>query len=217
MYGYPEQKRRDWGVIVAGILLVICAFVCLLMPGITLVTITLIAGAGFLVSGVMDIIEYVRFRKVMMLSGWALAYAILDVIVGLMFLVHPLAFSVVLPWLIGMFFVVFGIFEIVAALKGRNVGAPLWGWAVFSGIVGILCGITFFASPATLAIFVALFMIMRGAHAFGVWMECRAHADVAQGGPMRESARGGMLQSNNGNPTEGPGMGPSDFVGREDA
>ena len=148
------EKKRDWGVIVAGVLLVICAFVCLLMPGVTLVTITMIAGAGFLVSGIMDVIEYARFRKQLMLSGWVLAYAILDILIGAMFLLHPLAFSVVLPWLIGGFFIVFGVFEIVMAM---------WGWAVFSGVVGVLCGLTFFLSPATLSIFIALFMIMRGA------------------------------------------------------
>ena len=101
------EKKRDWGVIVAGVLLVICAFVCLLMPGVTLVTITMIAGAGF--------------------------------------------------------FIVFGVFEIVMAVRGRSAGMPMWGWAVFSGVVGVLCGLTFFLSPATLSIFIALFMIMRGA------------------------------------------------------
>ena len=98
-----------------------------------------------------------------MLSGWVLAYAILDILIGAMFLLHPLAFSVVLPWLIGGFFIVFGVFEIVMAVRGRSAGMPMWGWAVFSGVVGVLCGLTFFLSPATLSIFIALFMIMRGA------------------------------------------------------
>lgn len=157
------EKKRDWGAMLAGILLLICAIVCLLMPGITLVTITLIAGAGFLVSGVLDIIEYARMRRVLMMSGWALAYAVLDILVGIMFLVHPMAFAVVLPWLIGGFFMVFGVFEIAAALRARSAGMPLWGWAVFSGVVGVLCGLTFFLSPSTLSIFIALFMIMRAA------------------------------------------------------
>ena len=139
------EKKHDWGTIVAGVLLVVCAFVCLLMPGVTLVTITMIAGAGFLV------------------SGWVLAYAILDILIGAMFLLHPLAFSVVLPWLIGGFFVAFGVFEIVMAVRGRSAGMPMWGWAVFSGVVGVICGIMFFLNPAMLSIFIALFMVMRGA------------------------------------------------------
>ena len=36
-------KKHDWGLIVAGILLVVCAFFFLVAPGLTLVTITAIA------------------------------------------------------------------------------------------------------------------------------------------------------------------------------
>ena len=90
-------KKHDWGLIIAGIPLVLCALLFLIAPSLTLVTITAIAGAAFLVSGIFDIANYVRFRSTMSLSGRALAYAILDIIIGLMFLIHPLAFSAVIP------------------------------------------------------------------------------------------------------------------------
>lgn len=156
-------KKHDWGLIVAGILLVLCAFFFFLAPGLTLVTITAIAGAAFLVSGIFDIVNYVRFRKVMNLSGWALAYAILDIVIGLMFILQPLAFAAVIPWVIGAFFIVFGVFEIIGSFKIRNSGASMWGWMLFSGIVSALCGLTFFVAPASFSIFLSLFIIMRGA------------------------------------------------------
>lgn len=155
-------KKHDWGLIIAGVLLVLCALLFLVAPGLTLVTITAIAGAAFLVSGIFDIINYVRFRSVMNLSGWALAYAILDIIIGLMFLVHPLAFAAVIPWVIGAFFVVFGVFEIIGSFKIKKAGAPMWGWMLFSGIVSALCSVTFFAMPAALSIFLSVFILMRG-------------------------------------------------------
>lgn len=155
-------KKRDWGLIVAGILLVVCAFFIMLMPGLTLVTLTAIAGAGFLVSGIFDIVNYVRFHKQMNLSGWAIAYAVLDIILGLMLLLHPLALAGVIPWIVGIGFVVFGIFEIVGSIKIKGTGAPLWGWMLFSGIISVLCGITFFVNPATFSIFLAVFVLMRG-------------------------------------------------------
>ena len=156
-------KQHDWGLIVAGVLLILLAAFFVLAPGLTLATIALIAGAGFLVSGVFDIVFYARNSRILGLSGWTLAYAVLDVVIGLMFLLHPLALSGVIPWIVGLFFVVFGCFEIAAALRVRKLGTSLWGWMLFSGIVGVLCGITFFASPATFVIFLALFVVMRGA------------------------------------------------------
>ena len=43
-------KRHDWGLVVAGVLLVALALFFTVAPGLTLVTITAIAGAGFLVA-----------------------------------------------------------------------------------------------------------------------------------------------------------------------
>ena len=140
----------------------VCAFFFLVAPGLTLVTITAIAGAAFLVSGVFDIINYVRFHKVMNLSGWAIAYAVLDIVIGLMFLIHPLALAGVIPWMIGAFFIIFGVFEIVGSFTVKKTGVPLWGWMLFSGIVSVLCGLTFFVWPAALSIFLSVFILMRG-------------------------------------------------------
>ena len=112
-------RKHDWGLIVAGILLVLCAFFFVVAPGLTLVTISAIAGAAFLVSGIFDIINYVRFHKVMNLSGWAIAYAVLDIVIGLMFLIHPLAFAGVIPWVIGAFFIIFGAFEVGGSFRIR--------------------------------------------------------------------------------------------------
>ena len=71
-------NKHDWGLVIAGVLLVICSMFFLFAPGLALVTITVIAGAAFLVSGIFDIVNYFRFRRAMDLSGWALAYGALD-------------------------------------------------------------------------------------------------------------------------------------------
>lgn len=155
-------KKHDWGLVVAGVLLIACAFFFMFAPGLTLVTITAIAGAGFLVSGIFDIINFVRFRKNMNLSGWTIAYAVLDILLGLMLLLHPLAFAGVIPWVIGFGFVIFGVFEAVASFKIKGAGVPMWGWMLFSGIISVLCGLMFFFSPASFVFFLAAFVVMRG-------------------------------------------------------
>ncbi len=155
-------RKHDWGLVIAGILLILCSFIFIAMPTLSLVTMTAIAGAAFLVSGVFDIINYVRFHKSMNLSGWVIAYAVLDILIGFMFLAQPVALAAVIPWIVGAFFIVFGVFEIVGSFSVKKMGISLWGWTLFSGIVGVLCGLTFFFSPATLILFLAVFVIMRG-------------------------------------------------------
>lgn len=156
-------NKHDWGLVIAGVLLIVCSIFFLAAPGLALVTITLTAGAAFLVSGVFDIVNYFRFHKAMNLSGWALAYAALDIVLGILFFVNPLVSAGAIAWFIGAFFIVFGVFEAIGAFKVRNLGVPMWGWMLFSGIVGALCGLTFFIAPAMLGIFLSAFILMRGA------------------------------------------------------
>lgn len=156
------QHKHDWGLVAAGALLIVCSFIFLVAPDITLVTITAIAGAAFLVSGVMDLVNYFRYRKVADLSAWAVVYAICDFVIGGMLLLHPLLYSAVIPWVVGVFFVAFGVMEIFGSVQMHKSGASAWGWMLFSGIVSILCGVMFFAAPASLSIFLSVFVLMRG-------------------------------------------------------
>lgn len=142
----------------------ILALFITLFPGLTLATITAILGAGFLLSGILDAVGYVRLKgtTVASPSPWMIVYAILDIIIGVMLLLHPFVFSGVVSWLVGIFVVAFGVIEVVGAVQLRKFNMPMWGWMVFSGIVDILCGVVFFVYPAMLAVFLAVFVIMRG-------------------------------------------------------
>ena len=89
-----ESKRHDWGLIVAGALLVLLAIFITAFPGLTLATITAILGAGFLVSGILDLVGYVRLKGNLFTSPspWMIVYAVLDIIIGIMLLLHPIVF-----------------------------------------------------------------------------------------------------------------------------
>lgn len=71
-------------------------------------------------------------------------------------MLHPLAFSAVVPWLVGVCFVAFGVFEVIASVKAHGWGVPMWGWALFSGVLNVLCGIAFFVTPQMLSVFLAI-------------------------------------------------------------
>ena len=141
------KTERNWQLIVAGILFIIFGLVCAFFPGLTLASIAFIVGAAFVVSGVVNIATFIRDRDLLGFSGWILAYGILDVLIGAMFVIHPFAFAAVLPWVIGAFVLVFGIYEVMAT---------------FSGAISIVIGFMFFSMPEMLALFIALFALLRG-------------------------------------------------------
>lgn len=155
-------KKRDWGLIVVGILLALCGIFFILAPIASTVILTIFIGAAFVVSGISNIVSYVRFRKSLQTSGWVIAYGILDIILGIMFLVQPLALSAVLPWVVGIFLGVFGVFEIIECFRVKKAGFKVWGWMLFSGIVTALVAIMLFVNPFSLAILIGLFVVTRG-------------------------------------------------------
>lgn len=158
-----DTSTRDWPLIIIGILMVICGIVIWFTPVGTLIAITMLAGAGFLVTGVVDIVEYFRWKRLAQVPGWTVLYAVLDIVVGILMLAHPLVLAGLIPWLVGFGIIVFGVFEAFGAVQARKLSGAPWGWMLFSAIVDILCGVAFIAVPAMLALFVALFVIMRGA------------------------------------------------------
>jgi len=153
---------KNWQLIVAGIFFVLFAAICLFFPGLTLGSIAFMIGAAFVLSGAVHIASYIRDKKWLDLSGLVLAYGIIDVLIGLMFVVHPMVFAVVIPWVAGMFTLVFALYEIMGSFISRKAGFPLWGWLLVSGILTLLMGIGFFLVPEMFAILVGLFALLRG-------------------------------------------------------
>ena len=126
-------------------------------------SVTFVAGAGFIFAGIVNIISYVRERKTAGLSGWYVAYGILDIIIGLMLVIHPLATAYVIPWLIGAFIMAYSIVEIFSIIASRKQLGSIWGLGLVSAILSLLVGICFFIFPESLAIFIAVFAVIRGA------------------------------------------------------
>lgn len=162
---------RNWGLFAAGIALIVIGFVLLMVPGLTLVSIAVIAGCMFLAAGIVDAWAYFKYRRSEGLSGWALAYAICDIVLGVLFIAHPVASAVVIPWVMGIFVIAYGLFEIVAAVRfHRDMSG--WGWVLFAGVVSVLCGFAFIVAPGTFAFFLGFFLMARGVQmaVFGVSM-----------------------------------------------
>lgn len=157
-----QEKKRNWVLVALGVLLVLLGCIVAAYPGLTLVAIALFAGAAFLMAGIGGVYTYVKLRKTPAVSGWTLAYAVIDILVGAFMLVHPLANAAVIPWLVGICIAILGVFEIFAALKGRGKDSVAWGWGVLSGALNIICGVLFFMMPALLAFLFAFVTMLRG-------------------------------------------------------
>ncbi|MCH4185104.1 MAG: DUF308 domain-containing protein [Eggerthellaceae bacterium] len=156
------EKTKDWTLIIGGIILLLCGLICVAYPGLTLVMIALITGAGFVATGVLNFVMWLRTRSVYKVSVWSLIYAIINIIFGLVFLIHPMVLANVIPWLCGIFITALGLFELFTVMKMRDDGFPQWGWMIASAIVSLIIGIFFIITPEILPIFIGAFALIQG-------------------------------------------------------
>lgn len=85
-----------------------------------------------------------------------LVEGILAIIVGAIFLIRPLSAAISLVFVIGVFWLVDGIFDIVSIFRDRSN----WGWKLFMGIIGIMAGLFLVRTPIIGAVTLSKFYII---------------------------------------------------------
>ncbi len=132
-----EVQQVSRAGMVFGIILVVLGILSIVMPGIAGVAVTLLAGIFMIAAGIARFVwafqseTFGRGVLTFLLGG-------LFLIAGLWIVARPLVGLISLTMVLAVFFVVDGLFEIIAAfgVKGRQG----WGWLLMGGIVSIVLG-----------------------------------------------------------------------------
>lgn len=157
-------RSRAW-IITYGVLTVLAGIGVLVWPGVTLLTLAILFAIQLFVLGVFRIVG--AFAVPDTSAGMrvlAVIVGIVSVIVGVLCLRTPLQTIVVLTLVLGLFWLVNGITELVMGLAGR--GEPGRGWTILSGVIGVLGGIVVLSAPVrsavTLAVVLGIVLLAHG-------------------------------------------------------
>lgn len=147
-------RSRAW-TITYGVLTVLAGVGALVWPGVTLLTLAVLFAIQLFVLGVFRIVG--AFAVPDTSAGMrvlAVIVGIVSVIVGVLCLRTPLQTIVVLTLVLGLFWLVNGITELVMGLAGR--GEPGRGWTILSGVISVLGGIVVLSAPVSSAVTLAV-------------------------------------------------------------
>lgn len=156
-----SSSGRNWGLFFCGVLVALSGVVFIVWPGLTLIAISQIAGVLLIVAGIFDFVTYAQNKKIGTQTPWAIVNGICCVLLGLLFLLHPIVASTVIPFIAGIFVLFYSVISIVSAVSMRSYSS-VWGFMLANGIISLLCGILFIMFPESFAIYLGVFMIMRG-------------------------------------------------------
>jgi len=129
-------RHRAW-FLTLGIVLITLGVVAVAYAVVATIASVLLFGWLLLLVGVAETVHGFRTHR------WGgfflhLLVGLLDIALGLLFLLNPLAGALTLTLLIGAFFIVEGLFRLIGALTVRF---PNWGWAVAGGIITTVLGL----------------------------------------------------------------------------
>lgn len=136
---------RSWGWLLAfGVLTLVAGVVALAWPGHTVVVLALVFGAQLLVGGIFWFGTAVSSRG----RGTAgqVVLAVLAIIAGIVCLRSPVQIALLLPLVLGLYWIINGLIEMIHALT-RGEEVPARGWAIAAGVLSLLAGIAVLVYP----------------------------------------------------------------------
>jgi uncharacterized membrane protein HdeD (DUF308 family) len=134
--------RKWWAVALRGILAIVFGIVALAFPGVTLVSLAIVFGAYAFVSGVFAIVAGIGHRG--REAVWHVLDGILGIAVGIATFFFPGITAQALVFLIGLWAILTGIFEVVA---GFELPIERDWLLVIAGMASIIFGVLVFANP----------------------------------------------------------------------
>jgi uncharacterized membrane protein HdeD (DUF308 family) len=124
--------------VIWAILLIVFGFLAITLPLATSLGVVLIIGWLLIFSGGFQLVHAFQSKGAGHII-WKVLVALLYLVVGISFVVHPLSGVAGLTLMLGIFFVIEGIFDLIAYFQNR--GAVGSGWVLFDGIVTLILGI----------------------------------------------------------------------------
>jgi len=150
------QARKDWGWYVAlGVLLILVGIYAIWAEGAATLASVFALGIVLLIAGIGQLVAAFMARgagHVILL----LLVGVLDVIVGLMLLEHPIGGALVVTLLLAALLVFGGVFRFVSALW---LQFPNYGWVALSGVLSTILGILLWAQWPISAIWFIGFVV----------------------------------------------------------
>jgi uncharacterized membrane protein HdeD (DUF308 family) len=164
-----HELARNWGwVALRGVVAILFGILALVWPGSALAAIVILFGAYAFADGVFALVALFRGAG---REGrfWVLVLeAIVGIGIGVLTIARPAVTGLALLYYVGIWAVLTGVLEIIAAIRLRKEITGEW-WLALAGVASVAFGVLLFAAPGSAALAIAIWI---GVYAiiFGVFL-----------------------------------------------
>ena len=166
-----KTSSKIW-MCLAGIALVALGVLCIMYPGSTLLSLAWLLGILLLLGGCMQFGAWVNLRRLMQRSGLTFLSAVLQIILGILLLIHPEPVMIAIPFIFAFWLLFEGIMASIGSFDFKQVGFRYWWIMLCLGLImgcfGIYCLMNPNVSVETIAWIVGIGIIVDG---IGYWIK----------------------------------------------
>ena len=160
-----------WLILLRGVVALLFGIMAFISVGFVLLFLVYLFGAYVLLNGIMAIIVSLQERRSS--SGWWVVFllGIVGIVVGLITFFHPGNVALLIFYLVAIWLIISGLFEIISAFRLRAAGSE---WLlVVVGVISIIVGIIFVIHP-TSSILTIVWLLGAFALVYGIIQIIRA-------------------------------------------
>ncbi len=154
-----ESLLKNWWILLLkGIVIVILSIYIFLNPDAAVLGLSLFIGIALLISGVFTTISSISYRKVVNNWKWYLVEGLIDSLLGIVILSAPGLTAAIVAFVVGLWFLFYGITKIVASFELRKNQITNWWVELIFGILAIVFSFMIMFNPFAGAITIALLL-----------------------------------------------------------
>lgn len=136
-----------WIGALRGAFAIIFGIFALVWPGITVGALVLLFGVYAIFDGLVAIFRGFGDRRAGW--GWWVALGVTSIIAGILAFAWPGITVMALLWVVAFYAIVFGIFEIGAGWRLRELPGSDWGWTLAGGVLAVIFGLLLIIWPGS--------------------------------------------------------------------
>lgn len=156
-----KSKIKNWWLaLLIGILFIIIGFWTISTPVQSYLSLVIVFASFMFVSGIFQLVFSINNRNEIDNWGWHFAGALFDFVVGCILFFNPSITMVVLPFIIGFYFMFKGFATFGFALDMKKEDSQGWGWLMVSGMLSVVFSIMILSNPTLGGLTIVVFTAM---------------------------------------------------------
>ena len=151
-------KKAKHAYITISVIMLVLGLVLLIWPKMSLSVLCYLIGGMLIIGGVVKLVGYFSKDLYRLAFQFDLAFGILSILLGVVFIIHPEHIISILPIVRGIFILVEGVLRIQTAMDAKTFGLSTWWMMILLAIATSVCGLLLIFKPFESAI--AMMMLL---------------------------------------------------------